>query len=255
MMDADVTRARFAATADRLARLAAGRIRATRARLTDLLPLTGAETALDAACGTGTLALALAPLVREVIAVDLVPEMLEHGRRAAAAGDSISWLVGDVYDLPVADGAVDVAGIVRSLHHVERPSDAVAELVRVTVPGGRLLVVDQLASDRESEASLFEQIERLRDPSHARTLSDSDVRALVASAGLIVERFAVVRERRSLDGFLDLAGCDDRARERIRDLAADAVDAGRSAGVDLRVGPDGIEFTERVGWYVARVPA
>ena len=252
MINPDTTRARFAATAERLAELGAARVQATRARVDDLLSFRGDEVALDAACGTGTLALALAPRVLRVIGVDLVPEMLDQGRKQATADDRIEWLVGDVYALPIDGASVHVAGLMRTLHHVERPGDAIAEIARVLVPGGVALIIDQLASEDPDEAALFEQIERRRDPSHARTLADSEIQRLAGDAGLTIERLDVATEDRRLDLFLELAGCDAATSGEIHELARIACAAGKSAGVDLRPANGGYEFTERVGWYVGR---
>lgn len=251
-MSNEVTRERFAATASRLAALGDSRVAALRERIAALAPLAGDEIALDAGTGTGALAFALAPLVREVIAVDLVEEMLAQARARAAEHPNVRFVVGDVLDLPLADGSVDLAASARTLHHLERPEIAIAELARVTRPGGRVLVVDQLVSEDASDAARYERIERLRDPSHARTLPDSELRALLAASGLVVERAELELEERDLGAFLDLAGCEDAAREAVFAYVAELVEAGETAGVDLRRSDGGFRFTGRVGWYVAR---
>src|SRR5947208_16499604 len=76
----DATRARFAATADQIAALQERRSGELAARVREFVPLTGGERALDAGAGTGALAFALATLVREVVAVELDPELIEMGR-------------------------------------------------------------------------------------------------------------------------------------------------------------------------------
>ena len=77
--------------------------------------------------------------------VDLVPELLEQGRRRADRFPNVSFVEGDATSLPFELGAFDLAGSLRTLHHIARPELAVAELVRVTRPGGRVLVIDQIA--------------------------------------------------------------------------------------------------------------
>src|SRR5262249_13270912 len=59
----------------------------------------GDERALDSGTGTGALAFALAPYVHEVVAVDLVPELLAEGRSRAAAFPNVTFVEGDATDL------------------------------------------------------------------------------------------------------------------------------------------------------------
>lgn len=251
----DATQDRFAATADRLAALGEKRIEGLRSRAVDLLAPLGHEIALDAATGTGPFAIALAPLVREVVGIDSVPEMLDEARRAAGDLPNVRFVEASVYELPMADASVDIASIVRTVHHLDRASDALRELARVLVPGGRLVVIDQLVSEDERDAELYERIERMRDPAHVRTLSDSAMRALIEGAGLHVTSAAVEPEERNLAVFLDLAGCEGAPRETIFDYARELVEAGESAGVELRAVDDGFRFTGRVGFYVAQRPS
>ena len=126
---------------DRLARTAAQVAARQDARAAELaeqvgsfvLPA-GSERALDVGCGAGALALALAPLVAEVVGVDRVPELLELARERAPA--NATFVEGDATALPFEDASFDLAGTLRTLHHVARPELVVAELARVTRPGG-----------------------------------------------------------------------------------------------------------------------
>lgn len=254
MTDADTTRARFAATASRMAAFGDTRVERIRAQLSALLELSGTERALDVGTGTGPLAFALAPLVNEVIGLDPVPEMLAEARRRAAKFENVSFVAGFGDRLPFGDATFDVTMCGRTLHHVDRPVALVAEMARVTRISGHVVVLDQVAPEDAGVASLQEQIERLRDPSHVRTLSDGELRGLLGAAGLVVERVEIEREERDLEGFLALAGCEGDGRRRVLEFVEETVAAGRGGGIGLRREPTGFRFTILVGWYVARHP-
>ncbi len=104
----------------------------------------------DLGCGTGPVALALAPFVARVVAVDGSAAMLQAARRRLQGLDNIDLRRGELEALPIDDTRLDAAVLMLVLHHVPEPSRALAEAVRVLKPGGRLLLVDMLPHDRES---------------------------------------------------------------------------------------------------------
>jgi ubiquinone/menaquinone biosynthesis C-methylase UbiE len=198
-----------------------------------LTPLRGDERALDAGCGTGALAFALAPLVGEVVGVDPDEERLEAARGLAPG--NVRFELADASDLPFPDGSFDLVGCLRVLHHARRPELIVSELTRVVRMGGRLLLVDQIAPADPVTAQELDRFERARDPSHTRLLPDGDVRALLEANDLVVRRDELVHEVRALDPYLDLAGTDGAARERALQLA-----------------PGDESYRADVGWYLAQ---
>jgi ubiquinone/menaquinone biosynthesis C-methylase UbiE len=233
MADAETLRARFAATAGRLAELEEARRADLAERVRRFVEPSGAERALDAGTGTGALAFALSPLVAEVVGVDLVSELLDEARKRAGEFPNVSFVEGDVTKLPPDLGEFDLSGSLRTLHHVRRPELAVSELARVTRSGGRILVVDQLAPADPLFALDLDRFERARDPSHERAFADADFRQLFESNGLRLLRSEFQEETRDFERYLDLAGCDGGERIRARDLA-----------------PSGDSYTVTIGWYL-----
>ena len=210
---------RFARTADKLAALQDERASRLAEQVRDFVLPRGDERALDAGTGAGALAFALAPLVREVVGVDRVPELLTRARERAAGVENVEFVEGDATALPFEDFSFDLAGTLRTLHHVHRPELAIAELARVTRPGGRVLVVDQLAPIDPLDAVARDRFERARDPGHERLLPDGDLRGLFDANRLVLLRDRRETERRDLDAYLELAGCEGDDAERARALA------------------------------------
>jgi ArsR family transcriptional regulator len=62
---------------------------------------------------------------------------------------NVIWKKGELEHLPLRDASVDVAMLSQALHHAHQPAAAIAEAVRVTVPGGRVLVLDLRAHQEE----------------------------------------------------------------------------------------------------------
>ena len=213
----DDVRARFGATADRVAEHATRQVEMVREQVRSFVSPAGDERALDVGTGAGTLALALAPLVREVVGVDVVPELLERARRGAPA--NVTFVEADATNLPFDSGSFELACCRRTLHHIARPERAVAELTRVTAPGGQVFVDDQIAPVDPLAALELDRFERARDPSHTRTLPDIDFRHLFEANGLILRRTRFQTHQRELGYYLDLAGCEGEARERALQLS------------------------------------
>jgi len=163
-------------------------------RVGDLLAGVTAERALDVGTGAGALAILLASVAREVVAVDLAPELLAEARKRVPA--NVEVLEADAMRLPFADGAFDLTGTLRTLHHVARPELALAELARVTAPGGTLLVVDQIAPLDPLAAADLNRFERARDASTSRILADVDFRSLFDANGLVLRRYRLERPSR-----------------------------------------------------------
>lgn len=230
----DVARDRFAATAEAVAEQTARRQAELEERVRRFVEPAGDERALDAGCGAGALALALAPHVREVVGVDAVPELLEQARRLAAGRKNVEFVEGDITALPFERSSFDLAGTMRTLHHVRRPELAVAELTRVTRLGGRILVVDQIAPVDPLAAIELDRFERARDSTHTRLLPDADLRHAFEANGLVLLRSEVTREERGLDRYFELAACSGEAEERARGLAP------------------GDPYTAEIGWYLLR---
>lgn len=104
----------------------------------------------DLGCGTGPQAEHLAPYVARILAVDREPSMLEAARRRLASFTNVEFLQDDVTRLSIGAGKVDAAIASLVMAYVPRPLDAVREAARILRRGGRFLIVDMVAHDRES---------------------------------------------------------------------------------------------------------
>jgi SAM-dependent methyltransferase len=207
------------------------------------------DVALDVATGVGHTALALAPHVAEVIALDLTPEMLaETARNAAVRGlTNVRVQLGAAERLPFRAATFDIVTVRTAPHHFADIEQSVREMARVTRPGGRVVVVDTTVPEDRVLDDEINAIELLRDPSHVRNYRPSEWRRMLGAAGLVIVRENVDRytergNRVDFDTWTRRAGTLSDAlaelRRRFRTASPALVDA-----LDIDIQGDAIAFT------------
>ena len=105
----------------------------------------------DLGCGEGYLTIEAAAWASKVTAVDRSGDVLNRAKALARRRrvTNVIWRRGELERLPLADASVDVSMLSQALHHAREPQQALNEAVRVTVPGGRVLVLDLRAHKEE----------------------------------------------------------------------------------------------------------
>ncbi len=159
------------------------------ARLVEALQPESHQRVLEIASGPGHVALAIAPRVQSIVGVDLTQAFLKiaRGNRAERGMSNAHFGQADVNTLPFADEQFDRAVCRFAFHHLPDPGRALGELARILRPGGLIVIEDMLASPEPKRYDLAERGEKLRDPSHAQTLSLWSFCALFAMYDLELE--------------------------------------------------------------------
>jgi ubiquinone/menaquinone biosynthesis C-methylase UbiE len=154
-----------------------------RAQLLDGLPADGAI--VDAGCGTGTLAIALAAGGARVTGVDPDPEVLALAH-AKPGADAVQWREGSATALPVTDASADRVVMSLMLHHLgpEARRAALAQARRVLRPGGRLHVADWGRPRGALPKAGARLLARIDDAESLREHLDGRLPELIAAAGL-----------------------------------------------------------------------
>ena len=197
----------------------------------EALVLGPGDRALDVGCGLGGDVLAMAEVVGpggRAVGVDVSDRLLAEARSRVPPGTPVDLVLGDAAALPFPDGTFAGVRTERTLQHVADPAAVLAEMARVTAPGGRVaawegewdtLVVDvepleitRLVCRRRADA--------IRHPSIGRRLP-----ALFAAAGLAVERVEPFTQIVRDGEMAEVAFAFTAEAERLE--AEGAVDAGR----------------------------
>jgi ubiquinone/menaquinone biosynthesis C-methylase UbiE len=155
-------------------------------RLLQLAAPAGAERMLDVATGGGHTALAFAPFVAAVTAIDLTPKMLEAASAFVAerGATNISFAVADAEKMPFGDATFELVTARIAPHHFADPKAFIRESARVLVPGGLFLLDDNMAPEDDELDAFMNRFEQWRDPSHVRAYRPSEWRAWMEESGL-----------------------------------------------------------------------
>jgi SAM-dependent methyltransferase len=211
---------------------------------------------LDVACGPGLVVCAFARHVRDATGIDVTPAMLDRARKLATDKGltNVAWRQGDVSSLPYDDASFTIVTTRFSVHHFVDPAAVLREMVRVCAPGGRIIVVDDYASEDPAKATAFNRLEKLRDPSHARCLTLTELKGLFAAVGLPEPQVSFYELRGDVAGLLARSfpnpGDDLEIVEMFKASAADD-----RLGIPVRLDGDQIHYAYPVAVLAATRPA
>jgi ArsR family transcriptional regulator len=109
-----------------------------------LLKLMPPMVIADLGAGEGTISQLMAQRAKRVIAIDNSEKMVEFGSELARKHNigNLEYRLGDLEDVPIRGGTVDLAFLSQALHHASHPERAIAEARRILKPGGRIAVLD-----------------------------------------------------------------------------------------------------------------
>jgi ArsR family transcriptional regulator len=111
----------------------------------------------DLGAGEGAFALLLAQRAKKVIAVDSSAKMIDVSREQALRHGvtNVDYRLGDMEEIPIGSGEVDLVFFSQSLHHALHPARAIAEALRILVPGGRIVILDLVKHRFEEARELY----------------------------------------------------------------------------------------------------
>jgi len=203
-----------------------------------LVDFTGAgpnDTVLDVACGPGLVVCAFAQVVRHATGIDLTPAMIERARALQQEKrlTNVTWQVGDVLPLPYPHASFSIVTSRFAFHHFPDPQVVLAEMKRVCTPGGKVVVIDVMASPDPQKAAAYNRMEKLRDPSHARGLPLTELEMLFQQTALPTPRKTFYRLEGELDDLLQRSFPNPGDADEIRRMFVESLD-NDSLGMDTR---------------------
>lgn len=114
----------------------------------------------DLGAGEGLISQLLARRARAVWCIDNSPRMVEVGTEFARKNglSNLTYKLGDIEDVPLPDGSVDLAILSQALHHALHPQAAVQEAFRILRPGGQIVILDLKEHGFEKARELYADV-------------------------------------------------------------------------------------------------
>ncbi|MGH7913171.1 MAG: class I SAM-dependent methyltransferase [Candidatus Binataceae bacterium] len=187
------------------------------------------DRVLDVACGPGACTLAFAERCRRAVGLDASAELVAQARKAAArrSARNAAFTVGEVERMPFCDDAFEAAVCRFCFHHFANPARVFAEMARVVGRRGWMVVVDVTTSEDPAKAALHNQLERLCDPAHVRTLPASEFERIFVAEGFTVALRIARKSLSTVEQWTSFGPAPPENLAAIRAILEDSVDEDR----------------------------
>lgn len=209
------------------------------------------DRVLDVACGPGLVACEFAKIANQVVGIDITAKMIERAKvlQREQHITNVQWQIDAIPPLPFPDASFSIVITRYSFHHFIQPGEVLNEMIRVCRPGGRVLVADVALPSNKTKA--YDDLEKLRDPSHTHAMSISEWEELFSSNKLTdVQKdfYSVPIElERQMKASFPNPGDEEKVRARIKeDIGIDRL------GIGAFSKGDEIHYSVPIGVFVGR---
>ena len=173
--------------------------------------------ALDIATGAGHTAMAIAPHVTRMIATDITRGMLVKTADLASARDikNIDVVMADAESLPYKGSSFDLVTCRIALHHFGDARQAIHEFARVLKPNAILGIDDNIVIEGGQIAKYYNAFEKVRDPSHNRVYTLSELCSMLEDEGLKVLTTRQLTKEIEFHEWADRQHVSDKDKEKL----------------------------------------
>lgn len=209
------------------------------------------DTVLDVACGPGMVACEFARHAGHVTGIDITPAMIAQAEKRQGELDlqNLAWAVGNAMPLPFADDSFSLVITRYSFHHLLAPEKALAEMIRVCRPGGRVMVADVAVEPSKSEA--YDHLEIMRDDSHTHALTHEEFAALFQRSRLVDCRQSAYGVDIELEAQLKASFPKPGDEQKLRELVTNDI-AANNLGINARKEDGKVIYTVPIAVFVGR---
>ena len=172
---------------------------------------------LDIATGGGHVANILAPMFKEVVALDLTEKMLEKAKSFIKQNGhaNVSFVEGNAESLPFADCSFDTITCRIAAHHFVNPAQFIFEVNRTLEDNGLFILIDNVSPENNEFDTFYNFIEKKRDPSHERALKKTEWITLLEKNGLQLQSCFTFDKKFNFDWWCDMMDVPMQKREKL----------------------------------------
>ncbi len=201
-----------------------------------ITPASSQDTVLDIACGSGLVGCAFAKVAKHVVGIDITLAMIERAilLQQQQQLQNLTWQIGDVLPLPYADASFSLIITRYSFHHFLNPQAVLSEMCRVCILGGRVAVID--VTPEPDKAIAYNNMEKLRDPSHTKALPLTELQKIMQQAGLVNLKTSSYSVEMELEKQLQASFPNPGDADRIRQLFLEDMTENRLGVSSYRLG-------------------
>lgn len=181
------------------------------------------DKVLDIACGTGIVSCEFAKHAQNVIGLDITDAMIEEAIKLQKKNNqsNIEFHIENVEHLAYEDNSFDVVFTRYSFHHFLDTKVAFDEMIRVCKPNGKVIVVDVALEEKYAKA--YNQMEKLRDPSHTKALTFEEFDNLFSNQNLCNHKQSSYTVDLELENQLKASFPNEGDEEKLREIFKDDV--------------------------------
>jgi len=211
---------------------------------------------LDVATGGGHTAAALAERCGRVVASDLTPSMLREARVLTAEhrAGNVLFVAADAEALPFRDAVFDRVTCRIALHHFPDVRTALAEMARVTRPGGRIGIIDSTVPGDPSLDAFLNGVEKVRDLSHVRSYRMEEWIEFLTGAGFLLLQAASIWKTHAFPEWVARTGRPKTVQREVETIFLSAFPLARET---FRIRAEGgrvISYSDEKAIFVAKKP-
>lgn len=197
---------------------------------------------LDIATGAGFLAIKFAEKAGMVVGSDITRNMLIHARekQKISGNDNADFILSDVELLPFPDGTFDIVSCRFAFHHFPDPVKALFEMKRVC--RDRIVLIDGTSSEDRNKSDFHNRIENIRDPSHVRIYTLSEMKKMFNDAGTIISGISHRDIKQDFNEWMERSGTVGKEKSTIEELMLESI-PGDSTGLRVRFDNGKLGFT------------
>lgn len=181
------------------------------------------DNIVEVASGTCICGCAFTPYVAHVTCLDATSAMLEIGKTECEKKNirNITFVKGIAEELPFLDNSFDIVISRLAFHHFVSVKEIFLEMKRVLKQGGKLVLIDMVSKDFADTAN---GIEKLRDYSHVRNLTLSEMKDLYIKNNMTFEVQEETEISVSLESWMNLTNTNEENRQKIRQMMIDDIE-------------------------------